>query len=166
MSTVQPDEERFNYVPPVYEPYHEEVEDIVVPEIVEEEKLQPVEELIIPPPPPTPLSRLMSILPKPRGSKFTTAPSCCYCERLVYPREKVHAMRQIWHKQCFTCGCLGNLGGCGRPLNVENYVTNTGDPYCFNCHTDIFNPQYKGGNSATASNPTTTKRTKNNGFSY
>jgi len=61
------------------------------------------------------------------GAKKFTAPAsnkCSFCEKTVYPMEKLEADGMVFHKFCFRCTT------CKRTLGLGNYAALEGNMYC------------------------------------
>jgi len=77
-----------------------------------------------------------------------TTPRCVICTKSVYKMEEIQAVNKIWHKSCFTCG--GTVkNGCGRVLNLNNYLDHDNQPYCNACYSKLYRPKGFGNNLST-----------------
>lgn len=61
--------------------------------------------------------------------------SCAKCKKTVGFAEKVSALGEAWHKQCFTCE------ECNKTLNTSNFSDKGGHVYCNGCHSKLHGPK-------------------------
>ena len=67
-------------------------------------------------------------------------PVVCYiCSQTVYLPEQLKACDKIYHKTCFKCG-KKNGDGCGKRMDLTEYVDSKGEPYCKFCYGKLFGP--------------------------
>ena len=50
-----------------------------------------------------------------KGLGAAQSNKCVHCGKSVYPAEELRAQSMLWHKGCFTCGALSEVG-CHRAL--------------------------------------------------
>ncbi|PNF21135.1 hypothetical protein B7P43_G05074 [Cryptotermes secundus] len=76
-------------------------------------------------------------IPRPKVNRFveiqtTCAEFCSFCEKKVYPLEKVETGGKLLHKQCFRCL------QCNCILRMETYTLNNGKLYCIPHFKQLF----------------------------
>ena len=57
---------------------------------------------------------------------------CPKCLKNVAFAEKVIALNEIWHPQCFICE------NCNKRLSSSTVSDHDGKPFCSNCHKKLF----------------------------
>ena len=85
-------------------------------------------------------------------------PVVCYiCNQAVYLPEQLKACDKIYHKMCFKCGKKDG-DGCGRRMDLTEYVDKSGEPYCKFCYSKLFGPTgHRQGTSSITLDKTVTK---------
>ena len=61
--------------------------------------------------------------------------ACRLCDKAVYVADGVFLNGASWHKSCFRCGALGDVG-CKRVLHMPSsppYFHYYGNPFCHGC---------------------------------
>jgi cysteine and glycine-rich protein len=58
---------------------------------------------------------------------------CPSCAKSVYKVEEILCAGGAWHKECFKCGGVGDLG-CQRKLNPSDFKSHAAVPYCKGCY--------------------------------
>ena len=58
---------------------------------------------------------------------------CPSCTKSVYKVEEILCAGGAWHKECFKCGGIGDLG-CQRKLNPSDFKSHASVPYCKGCY--------------------------------
>ena len=65
------------------------------------------------------------------------AATCYVCSKAVYAVEELKALSKTWHKTCFKCSGKAK-DGCGKRLNLSDYMEHDNEPYCKFCHPKLF----------------------------
>ena len=96
---------------------------------------------------------------RPASTRFGPITNKCpKCTKSVYPAEEMRANDAVWHKSCFTCGALSEVG-CGRTLARDNFLSHGGVPFCKACFSKYSkDPTFKGVHGPTASTRTMSMR--------
>ncbi|XP_066908173.1 uncharacterized protein [Halyomorpha halys] len=72
---------------------------------------------------------------RPKVNRFVELPAaalCAYCDRKVYPLERIETNGKIFHKGCFRCSY------CNCILRMDTYTLNNGHLYCLPHFKQLF----------------------------